>query len=112
MGLQAALGQGPRLRGPPRHALLLGAETPLANFEIRLDDATRPRQDPALTVAFTLDASRADPGPLKILAWTTTPWTLPSNLALAVGPDIDLRRRHDPTATRCPGRGRAGPLRR
>ena len=28
-----------------------GAETPLSNFEIRLDDATRPRQDPALTVA-------------------------------------------------------------
>ena len=34
-----------------------GAETPLSNFEIRLDDATRPRQDPALTVAFTLDAA-------------------------------------------------------
>ncbi|MGB5758030.1 MAG: isoleucine--tRNA ligase, partial [Acidimicrobiales bacterium] len=65
-----------------------GAETPLANFEIRLDDATRPRQDPALTVAFTLDERPGDPGPLKILAWTTTPWTLPSNLALAVGPDI------------------------
>ena len=32
-----------------------GAETPLSNFEIRLDDATRPRQDPALTVAFTLE---------------------------------------------------------
>jgi isoleucyl-tRNA synthetase len=31
-----------------------GAETPLSNFEIRLDDATRPRQDPALTVAFTI----------------------------------------------------------
>ena len=59
-----------------------GAETPLSNFEIRLDDATRPRQDPALTVAFTLDDGT------KLLAWTTTPWTLPSNLALAVGPDI------------------------
>jgi isoleucyl-tRNA synthetase len=66
-----------------------GAETPLANFEIRLDDATRPRQDPALTVAFSLSPSEGDPGPLKMLAWTTTPWTLPSNLALAVGPDID-----------------------
>ncbi len=66
-----------------------GAETPLANFEIRLDDATRPRQDPALTVAFTLDPADGDPGPLRILAWTTTPWTLPSNLALAVGPEID-----------------------
>ncbi|HWJ97735.1 MAG TPA: class I tRNA ligase family protein, partial [Acidimicrobiales bacterium] len=65
-----------------------GAETPLSNFEIRLDDATRPRQDPALTVAFDLDPVDGDPGPLKILAWTTTPWTLPSNLALAVGPDL------------------------
>ena len=65
-----------------------GAETPLSNFEIRLDDATRPRQDPAITVAFDLDPVDGDPGPLKILAWTTTPWTLPSNLALAVGPDL------------------------
>ncbi len=66
-----------------------GAETPLANFEIRLDDATRPRQDPALTVGFALDERPGDPGPMQMMAWTTTPWTLPSNLALAVGPDID-----------------------
>ncbi|KAA0233012.1 MAG: Isoleucine--tRNA ligase [Acidimicrobiales bacterium] len=66
-----------------------GAETPLSNFEIRLDDATRPRQDPAITVSFELLPVRADPGPLHLLAWTTTPWTLPSNLALAVGSDID-----------------------
>lgn len=68
-----------------------GAETPLSNFEIRLDDATRPRQDPAVTVAFDLAPVASDPGDsgLKILAWTTTPWTLPSNLALAVGPDIE-----------------------
>jgi isoleucyl-tRNA synthetase len=65
------------------------AETPLSNFEIRLDDATRPRQDPAITVAFDLDPLPGDPGPLRLLAWTTTPWTLPSNLALAVGPDVD-----------------------
>ncbi len=65
------------------------AETPLSNFEIRLDDATRPRQDPALTVRFDLDPQPGDPGPMALLAWTTTPWTLPSNLALAVGPDIE-----------------------
>jgi isoleucyl-tRNA synthetase len=72
-----------------------GAETPLSNFEIRLDDATRPRQDPALTVAFSVDPARAGragellgDGPAEIWAWTTTPWTLPSNLALAVGPDL------------------------
>lgn len=66
-----------------------GAETPLSNFEIRLDDATRPRQDPAITVAFTLTPNPGDPGPMKMLAWTTTPWTLPSNLALIVGPELD-----------------------
>ena len=65
-----------------------GAETPLSNFEIRLDDATRPRQDPAITAAFDLVPEPGDPGPMRLLAWTTTPWTLPSNLALAVGPDI------------------------
>ena len=65
-----------------------GAETPLSNFEIRLDDATRPRQDPAITAAFDLVPQPGDPGPMQMLAWTTTPWTLPSNLALAVGPDI------------------------
>lgn len=63
-------------------------ETPVSNHETRMDDATRPRQDPAVTVAFKLDARDGDPGPLEILAWTTTPWTLPSNLALAVGVDI------------------------
>ncbi len=68
-----------------------GAETPLSNFEIRLDDAMRPRQDPALTVAFDLDPAPGDPGPLRILAWTTTPWTLPANLALAVGPDLEYQ---------------------
>ena len=65
------------------------AETPLSNFEIRLDDATRPRQDRAVTVAFDLAPTDGDPGPMRMLAWTTTPWTLPSNLGLIVGPDID-----------------------
>ncbi len=58
-------------------------ETPLSNTETRMDDTYRDRQDPALTVAFTLDTGE------QILAWTTTPWTLPSNLALAVGSDLD-----------------------
>ncbi|MEA3214558.1 MAG: isoleucyl-tRNA synthetase, partial [Acidimicrobiia bacterium] len=66
-----------------------GAQTPLSNFEIRLDDATRPRQDPAITVAFDVDPLNGDEPPTRILAWTTTPWTLPSNLALAVGPDLE-----------------------
>jgi isoleucyl-tRNA synthetase len=58
-------------------------ETPLSNTETRMDDVYRDRQDPALTVGFELDTGE------RMLAWTTTPWTLPSNLALAVGDDID-----------------------
>ena len=58
-------------------------ETPLSNTETRMDDVYLNRQDPALTVWFTLETGE------RILAWTTTPWTLPSNLALAVGPDVD-----------------------
>ena len=64
-------------------------QTPVSNFETRIDDATRSRQDPAVTVRFRLERRDGDPGDLHILAWTTTPWTLPSNLALAVGPEID-----------------------
>jgi isoleucyl-tRNA synthetase len=65
------------------------AETPVSNFETRLDNAYRERDDPALTVLFPLEPAPGDPGPLHLLVWTTTPWTLPSNLAAAVGPDIE-----------------------
>src|SRR4029453_18907356 len=65
-------------------------ETPLSNFETRLDDAYRERQDPAVTVWFELETT--EPTDLssgaRVLVWTTTPWTLPSNLGLAVGPDV------------------------
>ena len=59
-------------------------ETCLSISEIRLDDATRPRQDPEVIVPFK---ALEDIGgkPTFYLAWTTTPWTLISNLALAVG---------------------------
>jgi isoleucyl-tRNA synthetase len=57
-------------------------ETPLSNTETRMDDVYKQRQDPALTVGFELESGEL------LLAWTTTPWTLPSNLALAVGPDV------------------------
>ncbi|MGD1011060.1 MAG: isoleucine--tRNA ligase [Acidimicrobiales bacterium] len=67
-------------------------ETPLANFETRQDDSYRDRTDPAVTVRFDLEEVDNGPellrGPLGVLAWTTTPWTLPSNLALAVGPEL------------------------
>ena len=76
-----------------------GAETPLSNFEIRLDDATRPRQDPAVTVAFDLDTKENESEKVRLLAWTTTPWTLPSNLALAVGAEIEYSKLKDSDGT-------------
>jgi len=65
-------------------------ETPLSNHELRMDDDVyASRQDPALTVGVRLlDDDGAPTGELA-LVWTTTPWTLPSNLAIAVGPDIE-----------------------
>lgn len=70
-------------------------ETPLSNFETRMDDAYRDRDDVALTVTFPLPelswkANNEDDfaGTYHLLAWTTTPWTLPSNFAVAVGDDI------------------------
>ncbi|GAB3677168.1 isoleucine--tRNA ligase [Angustibacter aerolatus] len=58
-------------------------ETPLSNTETRMDDVYRQRQDPAVTVGLRLET-----GELAMI-WTTTPWTLPSNLAAAVNPDVD-----------------------
>ena len=76
-----------------------GAETPLSNFEIRLDDATRSRQDPAVTVAFDLESDENKSDTVRLLAWTTTHWTLPSNLALAVGPEIEYSKLKDSDGT-------------
>ena len=64
-------------------------ETPLSNHELRMDDDVyQNRQDPAVTVGFEITT----PGELhgaRLMIWTTTPWTLPSNLAVMVGTDID-----------------------
>ena len=51
-----------------------------------LGDAYQELQDPAITVAFPL---AGDPDGAALLAWTTTPWTLLSNVALAVIPGVD-----------------------
>jgi len=68
--------------------------TPLSNFEVALGpqekdpvskkDGHKRRQDPSVTVRFRLEDEDA-----SLWAWTTTPWTLPSNLALAVHPEVD-----------------------
>ncbi|HXV91820.1 MAG TPA: class I tRNA ligase family protein, partial [Pseudonocardia sp.] len=67
-------------------------ETPLSSTETKMDDVYLDRQDPAVTVGLRLVAGdTADPGLSGALAlvWTTTPWTLPSNLAVAVNPEIE-----------------------
>ena len=71
--------------------------TPLSNFEVALGpqerdpvtkkDGHRRRQDPSITVRFQLEDE-----PASLWAWTTTPWTLPSNLALAVNPSVEYAR--------------------
>jgi isoleucyl-tRNA synthetase len=67
--------------------------TSLSNFEANLD--YRDVQDPAITIAMPLrDGSRT------LLVWTTTPWTMPSNLAIAVGLDmtyLEVKRPGDDT---------------
>ena len=64
-------------------------ETPLSNTEVKMDDVYRDREDPAVTVGFRLLSDRPELNGAEALIWTTTPWTLPSNLALAVHPDVD-----------------------
>ena len=74
-------------------------ETPLSNHELRMDDDVyKMRQDTSLTVAFRLSADTswaaepavaAELAGAEAIAWTTTPWTLPTNEALAVGPAVD-----------------------
>jgi isoleucyl-tRNA synthetase len=68
-------------------------ETPLSNHELRMDDDVyKNRQDQTVTVTFPIKAGESDLSRqlagVQALAWTTTPWTLPTNAALAVGPSI------------------------
>ncbi len=67
-------------------------QTPLSSHELRMDDDVyQMRQDPTVTVTFPFEGDRAAELGLegvRALAWTTTPWTLPTNFSLAVGPDI------------------------
>lgn len=60
-------------------------ETPLAKAEIAMDNSYKDVTEEAVTVEFRLKGEKNK----SILAWTTTPWTLPGNVALAVGEDVD-----------------------
>ncbi|MCL4405509.1 class I tRNA ligase family protein [Patescibacteria group bacterium] len=69
-------------------------ETPVSNFEVAMDNSYKDVTEESVTVKFKVK----NPGKiglgnkdLYILAWTTTPWTLPGNVALAVGSEIRYR---------------------
>ncbi len=60
-------------------------ETPIANSEIAMDNSYKDITDISVTVKFEL----VDEPGTYLLAWTTTPWTLPGNMAAAVGEEIE-----------------------
>src|SRR6478735_6286759 len=64
-------------------------ETPLSATDTKMDDTYRNRQDPAVTVSLRLRSTDPLLDGVNALVWTTTPWTLPSNLAAAVNQDVD-----------------------
>lgn len=66
--------------------------TPLSNFEANLN--YKDVDDPSVTISFAVDGEENT----YLLAWTTTPWTLPSNLALMVGPDLVYALVKDPAS--------------
>ena len=67
-------------------------ETPVSDFETRIDNSYREKHSKAVTLGFELiEGDQIIKGYKSVLlaVWTTTPWTLPSNLAIAVGENID-----------------------
>lgn len=66
-----------------------GCTTPLSNFEAQQN--YKDVLDPAITIGFPL----VDDPNTMLVAWTTTPWTLPSNIALCVHPDFEYVKIHD-----------------
>ncbi len=66
-------------------------ETALAEAEVEYKD----HSSPSIWVRFPIPAAEAarfglpSDKPLSIIIWTTTPWTLPANLAVALNPDVD-----------------------
>ncbi len=58
--------------------------TPLSNHEITMGHSYRDEEDPSITIKFKVKGEEN----VYLLAWTTTPWTLPANTAIAVHPDL------------------------
>lgn len=63
--------------------------TPLSNFEIAMDNSYEEVEDYSVYIKFKLldEHKTQDKHPEYLIAWTTTPWTLPGNVALAVDPE-------------------------
>ncbi len=62
--------------------------TPVSNFEVAMDNSYKDVEDPAITVKFKI-LSEGEFKDVFVLAWTTTPWTVPSNRALVLDKDAD-----------------------
>ena len=62
--------------------------TPLSNF--KAGQNYKDVQDPAVTVSFHAIDDQGNELGYAFLAWSTTPWTLPSNLALCMHPELEL----------------------
>ena len=60
--------------------------TSLSNFEV--NQGYKDRQDPSVTLSFPLERLHGEMEDESILVWTTTPWTLPSNMAIAMNPEM------------------------
>ena len=58
--------------------------TPLSNFEIAMDNSYKDVESHSLTIKFKKTGSTNE----YFVAWTTTPWTLPGNVGLAVNPSV------------------------
>ena len=63
-------------------------ETPISSFEVAMDDTYGDINDPTITVMFDLSANGDKRKDTYALAWTTTPWTMPINIALAVNKEL------------------------
>lgn len=67
--------------------------TPLSNFEVAMENSYVDAEDPSVTLKFAVEGEES----VFFLAWTTTPWTLPANVALAVHPTESYVRAKMPT---------------
>lgn len=62
--------------------------TPLSNFEIAMDNSYKDDKDVSVYIRFKVKSKDSEWKNTSLLVWTTTPWTLPGNVALAINPDF------------------------